>query len=138
MSVFNQSRGGVIQIAFGLVFLVIVGQLVNLQVLSSKYRLAAESNAIYRKIVYPNRGIIYDRNKKSILENTEMYDLVITPVEAKNLDTLALCSLIGIDTFEYKKRVKDITFKNGSVRPSVFEPLLTPEMFGRLSENMIF
>ena len=136
MSVFNQSRGGVIQIAFGLVFLVIVGQLVNLQVLSSKYRLAAESNAIYRKIVYPNRGIIYDRNKKSILENTEMYDLVITPVEAKNLDTLALCSLIGIDTFEYKKRVRDITFKNGSVRPSVFEPLLTPEMFGRLSENM--
>ena len=136
MSVFNQSRSGVIQIAFGFVFLVILGQLVNLQVFSSKYKLAAENNAIYRKIIYPDRGIIYDRNNKSILENTIMYDLVVTPIEAKGVDTLSLCTLMEIDTIEFKRRMKEIAFKNGSVRPSVFEPLLSPEMYARLNENM--
>ncbi len=136
MSVFNQSRSGIIQIAFGFVFLVIVGQLVNLQVFSAKYKLAAENNAIYRKIIYPDRGIIYDRNNKSILENTIMYDLVVTPIEAKGIDTLSLCELMAIDTVEYKRRIKDIAFKNGSVRPSVFEPLLAPDMYARLNENM--
>jgi penicillin-binding protein 2 len=136
MSVFNQSRSGVIQIAFGFVFIVIIGQLVNLQLFSAKYKLAAENNAIYRKIIYPDRGIIYDRNNKSILENTIMYDLVVTPIEAKGVDTLGLCGLMEIDTIEFKRRMKDITFKNGSVRPSVFEPLLSPEMYARLNENM--
>ncbi|MFP5039855.1 penicillin-binding protein 2 [Parasediminibacterium sp. JCM 36343] len=136
MSVFNQSRSGIIQIAFGLMFMIILGQLINLQVFSSKYKLAAENNAIYRKIIYPDRGIVYDRKNRSILENTIMYDLVVTPVEAKGIDTLSLCKLLDIDTTEYKKRIKDIAFKNGSVRPSVFEPLLSPEMYGRLNENM--
>lgn len=125
-----------IQIAFGFVFLVILGQLVNLQVFSSKYKLAAENNAIYRKIIYPDRGIIYDRNNKSILENTIMYDLVVTPIEAKGVDTLSLCTLMEIDTIEFKRRMKEISFKNGSVRPSVFEPLLSPEMYARLNENI--
>ncbi len=136
MSVFNQSRGGVIQIGFGLVFFIIIGQLINLQVFSTKYKLAAENNAIYRKVVYPDRGIIYDRHRKSILENTEMYDLVVIPVEARGVDTMGLCKLLEIDTIEFKKRLKDIAFKNGSVRPSVFEPLLSPEMFARLNENI--
>lgn len=136
MSVFNQSRSGIIQIAFGFVFLIIVGQLVNLQVFSAKYKLAAENNAIYRKIIYPDRGIIYDRNGKSILENTIMYDLVVTPVECKGVDTLSLCELMGIDTSEFRKRMKDISFRNGTVRPSVFEPLLSPDMYARLNENM--
>ena len=136
MSVFNQSRSGIIQIAFGFVFLVIIGQLVNLQVFSAKYKLAAENNAIYRKIIYPDRGIIYDRNGKSILENTIMYDLVVTPVEAKGVDTLSLCNLMEIDTVEFKRRMKEIGYKNGTVRPSVFEPLLSPEMYARLNENM--
>ncbi len=136
MSVFNQSRSGIIQIAFGLVFLIIIGQLVNLQVFSSKYKLAAENNAIYRKIIYPDRGIIYDRNGKSILENTIMYDLVVTPIECKGVDTLGLCDLMGIDTAEFKKRMKEISFRNGIVRPCVFEPLLSPEMYAKLNENM--
>ncbi|MFY7900052.1 MAG: penicillin-binding protein 2 [Chitinophagaceae bacterium] len=136
MPVFNQSRGGVIQIIFGVVFIVILGQLINLQVFSSKYKLAADNNAIYRKIIYPDRGIIFDRKKRSLLENQITFDLVVTPTESKGTDTLLLCKLLGIDTANYKKRMRDIVFKNGSVRPSVFEALLTPEMYARLNENM--
>jgi penicillin-binding protein 2 len=52
MSVFNQSRGRIIQIIIGVVFIVITAQLINLQIFSSQYKLAAENNAIYRKIIY--------------------------------------------------------------------------------------
>lgn len=136
MPVFNQSRGRIVQIIFSVVFLVIVGQLVNLQLFSVKYKLAAENNAILRKIVYPDRGIIFDRKRKAILENTISYDLVIIPSEARGVDTGSLCSLLNIDTAEYRKRVRELIFKNGYVKPSIFEPLLTVEMYAKLNENI--
>ncbi len=136
MPVFNQSRGRIVQIIFAVVFFVIVGQLINLQLFSVKYKQAAESNAILRKIIYPDRGIIFDRKRKAILENSNSYDLQIVPSETKGIDTAALCSLLNIDTAEYKKRVRDLIFRNGYVKQSVFEPLLTVEMFARLNENI--
>ena len=136
MPVFNQSRGRIVQIIFAVVFLVIVGQLINLQLFSVKYKLAAENNAIFRKVIYPDRGIIFDRKRKAILENSNSYDLVVIPSEARGVDTFSLCSLLNIDTAEYKKRIRDLVFKNGYVKPGIFEPLLTVEMYARLSENI--
>ena len=66
MSVYNQNRGVIIQIIIGSVFFLIVGQLVSLQVVSNKYKLAADNNAIFRKIIYPDRGIIYDRKESTL------------------------------------------------------------------------
>jgi penicillin-binding protein 2 len=40
-----------------------------------------------------------------------------------------------IDTAEFKKRIRDAAFKNTSVRPSVFESLLTAQMQARFEEN---
>lgn len=136
MSVFNQSRSGVIQIIFGIVFIIIVAQLVNLQIFSGKYKLAADNNAIYAKRMYPDRGIIYDRKKRGLLENMIMFDLVVTPSESKLTDTTTLCALLNIDTAEYRKRMREIVYKNGSVRTSIFEPLLSQELYARLNENM--
>lgn len=136
MSVYNQSRSRTVQVIFIAVFLVIIFQLINLQLFSGKYRLEAESNAIYRKVIYPDRGIIYDRKRKAILENTIMYDLMITPSEIKHTDTLTLCRILKIDTAIFKKRIVEAIIKNGSVRPSVFEPLLTPELYAKLNESM--
>ncbi len=136
MPVFNQSRSRVIQFIFAGVFIAITGQLINLQLFSSKYKLAADNNAFYRKVIYPDRGIIFDRKKRGILENTISYDLVVIPSEARGTDTATLCRLLNIDTAVYKKRMRDLIFKNTSVKPSVFEALLTPEMFAKLNENM--
>ncbi len=136
MSVINQRRSVVIQIIFGAVFFIIVAQLVHLQVFSSKYKIEAANNAIYAKRIYPDRGIIFDRKKKALLENTIMFDLVVTPSETKGTDTLALCDLLGIDTAAFRKKMVEVIIKNGRVRPSVFEPLLSAEMYAKLNENM--
>lgn len=136
MSVYNQSRSRIIQIIFVVVFVVIIGQLVHLQLFSSKYDVYAKNNAIFRKVIYPDRGIIYDRKKKAILENVQMYDLIVTPAETKGIDTIAFCKLLGIDTAEYNKKIREIKIKNTAVKPSVFEPLLSLEMYNKLNENL--
>ncbi|MBS1578531.1 MAG: penicillin-binding protein 2 [Bacteroidetes bacterium] len=136
MPAFNQSRSRIIQIIFLAVFIIIAAQLVHLQVFSSKYKMAAESNAIFRKVIYPDRGIIFDRKRKALLQNNISFDLVVTPSETKGIDTFALCNLLGIDTSDYRKRMKEIIFKNTAVRPSIFEALLSDEMYAKLNENM--
>lgn len=136
MPVYNQSRSRIIQIIFIAVFLIIIGQLLHLQIFSSEYKIQAENNAIYRKVVYPNRGIIFDRSKQAILENTIMYDLVFTPNQIKGTDTALLCKLLNIDTAEFRKRVITAIIKNTIYKPSVFEPLLSNDMYAKLNENM--
>ncbi|MFN5188611.1 MAG: penicillin-binding protein 2 [Chitinophagia bacterium] len=136
MSVYNQNRGGIIQIIIGTIFFLIVAQLVSLQVVSNKYKLAADNNAIFRKIIYPDRGIIYDRKKRALLENTISYDLVVIPNEAKGVDTAALCNILRIDKAEYNKRIVEAIIKNTRVKAGVFEPFLTPEIYAQLNENL--
>ncbi|MBV9961164.1 MAG: penicillin-binding protein 2 [Parafilimonas sp.] len=136
MPVYNQSRSRIIQVIFILVFLLIILQLLNLQIFSTEYKLQAENNAIYRKVIYPDRGIIYDRHGRAILENTIMYDLMVTPSEIKGADTAALCNILGIDTAGFKKRILTAIIKNSRYKPSVFEPLITDEVYARLNEDL--
>lgn len=136
MSVYNQSRSRVVQAIFLVVFIIIIFQLVNLQLFSTDYGIQAENNAIYRKVVYPDRGIIYDQKGKAILENTEMYDLMVTPGEIKGSDTFTLCNILGIDTAEFKKRIITAIIKNTKYKPSVFEPLVSKEVYARINENL--
>jgi penicillin-binding protein 2 len=67
-------------------------QLFNLQVLSSKYQRLAQENAVLKKVVYPSRGIIFDRNDKAIINNTLMYDLMVTPSEVRGWIRLTCAS----------------------------------------------
>ncbi|HEU4471209.1 MAG TPA: penicillin-binding protein 2 [Flavisolibacter sp.] len=136
MPVFNQSRSYIIRIIFVLAFLVMLIQLFNLQVFSSKYTILAEQNALLKKTVYPARGVVFDRKGRAIVKNTLMYDLMVTPSEVRGVDTFYLCRLLEIDTAEFNKRIVNAILKNGSARPSAFEDLLTPERYARLEENM--
>jgi penicillin-binding protein 2 len=136
MSVFNQSRSNVIRLIFAGMFLVIAAQLFHLQIISKKYKQQAQENALFRKSVYPTRGIIYDRKGRAILNNTILYDLMVTPAQVKNIDTAYFCQLLNIDTAEFRSRILDARIKNGPFRPTVFEDLLPPDMYARLEENL--
>lgn len=117
--------------------LVIVFRLLSLQVFNNKYSILADEQGKFRKVVYPDRGILFDRKGKAILRNTIIYDLMVTPRKLRDmhLDTLALCNALNIDTAEFKKRMKDIIFTR-SFRPSVFEASLSDEMVARVNESM--
>lgn len=136
MAEFNQSRQTTIRIIIGVVFAIILVRLMTLQLFSSKYAKLASDQAILRKVVYPSRGIIFDRKGKAILDNVTMYDLMVTPSQLKGIDTFSLCRILNIDTAEFKKRVLTSIIKNSRNRPSVFEPLLSAEKYAKVNENL--
>lgn len=136
MPAFNQSRQNFIRVLFLLAFIVLVLRLLFLQLGSTKYDLLALDNAVSKKIIFPDRGIIFDRKGKSILENTLTYDLMINPTQLKGLDTLGLCKILNITQEDFKDRVIGAIIKNGRYRPSVFEGSLAIETFVQLQENI--
>lgn len=136
MPVFNQSRSRIIRLIFFVTIVVIIAQLFYLQVISGKYQKLADDNAILRKVVYPPRGIIFDKQKKAIISNTLSYDLMVTPSQVKGIDTAFFCQLMEIDTAEFRKRIIGAIIKNKSFRPSIFEASLTQQKFARIQENL--
>lgn len=136
MSVFNQSRQTVIRLIILSVFVILVARLFILQLLSPQFKLQALDNAVDKKIIYPDRGLIFDRNGKPILENTMTHDLMIVPTQLKGVDTVGLCAILDIDTTEFRKRLVTSIVKNGRYRPSVFEGALSIEKFVKLQENI--
>ena len=117
-------------------FIVIIVQLANLQLFSSDLRLQADAQGTFRKVIYPDRGIVYDRHKKSILQNTIIYDLMVTPNKLKGVDTFALCKILNIDTAQFNKKIIEVIIKNGRTRTSVFEALLSDDKQAMLNESM--
>jgi penicillin-binding protein 2 len=136
MSIYNQPRKRVIQLIIAVGVIVIVSRLFFLQVIEKKYSKLSDANSVLKKIVYPGRGIIYDRKGRSVLQNDVMYDLMVTPSGVKNIDTAYLCNILDIDTVEFKKRIIAAIIKNGRVRQSVFASLLLPVTFSKLQESM--
>jgi penicillin-binding protein 2 len=136
MSVFNQSRKNVIRLIFISTFIIIVIRLFTLQIVSSKYKIMADDQGVFRKVVYPERGIIYDRKARPILQNSVIYDLMVTPSKLRGVDTASMCNILGIDTVEFKKRIVTAIIKNKSYRPSVFEALLSDEKMAKFNEIM--
>lgn len=99
----------------------------------------ADEQGKFRKVIYPDRGILYDRKGRAVLRNTIIYDLMVTPgkiTKSGNLDTAALCRILEIDTAEFNKRIITSIIKNKSFRPSVFESSLPADKIARLNESM--
>jgi penicillin-binding protein 2 len=133
---FNQSRKNVVRLIFIVVFVIIIARLFTLQVVTSKYKILADDQGKFRKVIYPDRGIVYDRNKKAILQNTTIYDLMVVPNKVKGIDTFALCKILEIDTAKFHKKIVEVIIKNGRSRPSVFDGLLSDQKMAQLNEAM--
>ncbi len=78
--------------------------LFSIQVLDDSYKLSADNNVIKAVTLYPERGYIYDRNGELLVSNQRAYDLMVTPRQVKNIDTLALCYLLDIELDYFVKR----------------------------------
>ena len=136
MPAFNQSRQNVIKLIFVVAFIILAIRLLFLQLSSIQYDLLALDNAVSKKIVYPDRGIIFDRKGRSILENTQTYDLMVMPTQLKGLDTVGICNILKIDMETFRERIIGAIIKNGRYRPSIFESSLSVEAFVQLQENI--
>ena len=91
------------------IVLVYIIRLFTIQLLSDDFKKNADSNAFLKKIDYPSRGAIYDRNGKLMVYNQPSCDIMVVINEAKDhIDTLELCKALGISKEFFIKRMDDI------------------------------
>lgn len=104
-----------------------------LQIMSDDYRKSADSNAFFKKIEYPSRGVITDRNGKLLVYNEPSYDLMVIMNEQRgHIDTLEFCEALGITPQYYDKRMSEIKDYNRNPGYSKF----TQQLFmSQLSEQ---
>jgi penicillin-binding protein 2 len=135
MPVFNQSRGTVIRLIFMGAFLLLVIRLFQFQVIEKDFSDKADSNAYYKSVVWPARGLFIDRNDIAMVKNIPVYDLQITPNAIKGMDTLAFCRIMGLDTATFNEKVREAKFKGGFTKPSVFQTLLPFDILSKFEEK---
>ena len=131
-------RNTYIQIFVILATAVLVGQLVNLQIIKD-YSDQADDNAFFRKTIYAPRGLIYDRNGKLLVFNQPIYDIDIVMKQWDDLenqgnpiDTTELCRVLGIDKDDFVRKLIDIKDRSknpnySQLLPQKFITQLTPE-----------
>ena len=113
-------------------------RLVNLQILDTRYKDSADSNAFMRKAVYPSRGIIYDRDGRLVVYNQPAYDVMLIPRDVQPFDTLDFCNTINITPEDLRARFADMRNKAGYSKysPQTLITHLAPEDYGRLQEKL--
>ncbi|MBF0693892.1 MAG: penicillin-binding protein 2 [Flavobacterium sp.] len=113
----------------------LVLRLFYLQVIDDTLKLKSDNNAIKIKYDYPERGYIYDRNGKLLVANQPSYDIMVTPRELKNIDTLEFCQLLNITKEEYIQKVEKARVYSPMLR-SVFLPQLNKREYAALQEKI--
>jgi len=99
-----------------LIVVIYIIRLFMLQITSDDYKKSADSNAFLKKIEYPSRGVITDRNGKLLVYNQPAYDIMVVMNEAKDhLDTMELCNALNISREEFDTRMA--TIKDHSKNP---------------------
>ena len=84
-------------------------RLFTLQLLSDDYKKNADSNAFLRKVEFPSRGVITDRNDKLLVYNQPAYDImVVMNEESGRLDTMEFCNALNITKEFFVQRMNDI------------------------------
>ncbi len=104
---FKARRKNVLIIGAALVALIYIVQLFRLQIVEEEYKITASNNAFRYDTRYPARGLIMDRNKKILAGNETAYDIMITPIEVGEMDTLDLCNIFNLDLLEVRARLKE-------------------------------
>ncbi len=116
-------------------------RLFNLQVVDSRYKDDADSNAFMRKSIYPSRGVIYDRNGNVVVFNRPAYDVMIIPRDVQEFDTLDFCTTLGLTEQQLRQRFHDMRDKRLNPGYSKYSPQtllthLTAEDYGKLQEKL--
>lgn len=124
-----------------IIVLTYIFRLFTLQLLSEDFKRNADSNAFLKRILFPARGAITDRNGKLLVYNQPAYDIMVVMKEQIGVDTLDLCHALGITPDWYVRRMKEIRDPRrnpgySSYTQQLFMSQLSAEEFSKFREKM--
>ncbi len=134
-----KSRQRTIQLVFLIGAILLLFKAMQLQLFDTSYQAKANATAIDKIVLYPSRGLIYDRNMKLLINNNAMYDLKVTYNRIDpDMDTLKFCNLLGIDRETFEKNL-DKDFKSARYKkyaPFIFLKKISAEQYARFQEHL--
>jgi penicillin-binding protein 2 len=119
-----QSRRYVVAGIISAVIVLYILRLFTIQIIDTKYKNGADSNAFLKKTQFPPRGLIYDRNHKLLVYNKPAYDIALIMREIRGLDTLAFCKALNIDKQHLINRLEEIKDRKKNPNYSSYTPQL--------------
>ncbi len=94
-------------IGLGAVALILLGRLFSIQILDDRYKEDASNNSMVYEVIYPTRGIIYDRKGEILVGNKVAYDILVTPREVQAFDTVLLAASLDISVDLIREKMAD-------------------------------
>ena len=115
--------------------IIFTSRLAYLQLSNDFYRLASNNNAIQELSVYPERGLIFDRNGNLIVSNQPTYDLELIPENLSEFDTLELSEILGINKKNLINKIND-AYNYSTKIPSIIKSQITREENALIQEKI--
>ncbi len=124
-----------------IIVIIYIIRLFSLQVIDTRYKAFADSNAFMRKTLYPSRGMMRDRNDKLVVYNQPAYDVMIIPRDVQMFDTLDFCQTLSITKEQLEKRFADMKDRRLNPGYSAYTPQklithISAQDYGRLQEKL--
>ena len=91
--------------------------------------------AIQELSVYPERGLIFDRNGNLLVANQPSYELIIIPENTSEFDTISFANLIDMNPDELKKEINS-SIAYSTKLPSVIKSQISKEKNAFLQEKI--
>ncbi|MBO7074687.1 MAG: penicillin-binding protein 2 [Bacteroidales bacterium] len=128
-------RKYVIGSIFILVSVILLIKLFIIQIVDDSYKQSSDNTTLRYITQYPSRGKVYDRDGRLLIYNDAVYDLMIIPSQAKNIDTASFCKLLNISNNTYNTCLKKAK-KYSMVTPSIFLSQITKDEYGHIAEML--
>ncbi len=116
-----------------IVSVIFIIRLASLQLSSDSY--FNSDFAIQELSVYPERGLIFDRNGNLLVANQPSYELIIIPENTSEFDTISFANLIDMNQDELKKEINS-SIEYSTKLPSVIKSQISKEKNAFLQEKI--
>jgi len=128
----------------GIALTIVVSYIIRLaflQLMNEDYKAHADSNAFLNNVIFPSRGVIYDRNGQLMVYNQPAYDIMVVMREVVDLDTLDFCNTLGITREEFDRKMETIKDRNrnpgySTYTQQLFTSQIPAEEFSTFQEKL--
>ena len=124
---------------FQIIVVIISGLLIiklfELQIINNNSSQILQRASIQKVYDFPERGYIYDRNKKLIVYNEPYYDLMIIPKDIKISDSLLISKEINLNSRDFLDRFNKAK-KYSNVKPSILISGITKNEYANIQEKL--
>ncbi|MEX0771361.1 MAG: penicillin-binding protein 2 [Balneolaceae bacterium] len=132
----NKTSIRILQVIVGLVWLVLFGRIIQLQIFEYEtYSPISKQNHLRQEFVSPARGLILDRNEEILVENEPIFSITINPASFDNSKIPLLARLLETKEEDLVSRIREAQ-EYSWYRTSRLYTEVSFDVFSNIQENI--